>query len=307
METPHGYILAAEGDDIIEIWSGPLSDMDQIDEILQYAREFHHEIDWSVIADAVPEFKRSIDALQYPWEACGVDLLDFHPDIDISSESWGGDCPGHSGVYLRVYVRKAKVSQIEKQVSRLAKAIEKYWSDSGGLDKVADELEQIAEKQAAKASEEARLEKERKEQRAAEHEDHRVQRREETVARVLEFYRHPENLFCYPSEGSSVLAVKEGPTFVMVKAPYKSEESLEDAGLIADALEANGVLVHRIDESSPEGCGHIPHFAGAKRAQVTGWHQTVSVLLGETDQVTMSAELARKKYVDEHRRVDRNG
>ncbi len=97
-------ICVGDGDDMVEFWGGLGVVLDALRELLSAVDLEEVAIDWDRCPfHLFPEFEDFAWGLA-SWDAYFERFLDEHNLADIDSQSWGGDAPGRSGVWIRVWM-----------------------------------------------------------------------------------------------------------------------------------------------------------------------------------------------------------
>lgn len=127
--------LVGEGDDQISDWVSPISDYHRILDVSDLCAESDEAFPLSELNNALKKFGK-------PYKTISVSDLDdltsfleslLAPYFDVTNSSWGGDSPGHSGVFVSAYLQLGHTKELRKILQATDDFIGK-WAESSGLD-----------------------------------------------------------------------------------------------------------------------------------------------------------------------------
>ena len=282
------YISIGSGDDGIEYWEVPFSKpIEVIGSLLLEAESFGFAIEWDDVVKGIPELQERVEHLRG-----GTELIDvveaMSPAIVTTYDQWGGESPGRSGTSVEMLVTPSKKESVLAKLMQLESALKSYW-DTEGFTKEA-ERQELEIKQ-----EHARIERERVERRREEKAKKEQEQKKEWDSLVEQVQRHVDGGSGLFFHSDRLLITPDQGIYVIVEnTVYGRNDGWTS---MSNRLESLGYLVTSIIESYPPDHSRIPYFAGSKRAEVCGWLQSKSLLLGTDGAIDADASSWRERFI----------
>ncbi len=291
--------LIAEGDDWpTEYHRGFDVPARAIEDILLDSESWDLPIKWNLVVKGNPNLKRLLKTLNEIQTLTEFQQVFYQIDgCHVDNHHWGGDMPGCSGVWVKIYAESGKLAMARQIVCELADALAKYWRVSGNEARAKQEMAELKARQEAEAKE--LDERRRQESLACEQERRRglEAQASEVVTTLLEYLNAPNGPY---REIGRFLATEKGVVYVLTLNGmnyFSYHGSFEK--LAVNKLRKCGYKVVEVLENYPPQTGRIPYFAGPMRASVMGWgtRATLLELALETENLDQP-EVVRSSYLE---------
>jgi hypothetical protein len=115
------------GDDVVEHWeNGWEESISSLNELFEQAEEFSLSFEWHKI------FPQNKGHLSF---SNALNLLDELGILIVKRQNWGGDSPGRSGTFIKVYIEKGTIRAVKKAIANTTQLVTNYF-ELKGYDKV---------------------------------------------------------------------------------------------------------------------------------------------------------------------------
>jgi hypothetical protein len=297
MKTKRRFLIAAGDDWPEEYGRGFDVPIQTICDIISESLEWDLPIDWREASQQQPHGIRLLfECLESIDSSCDIyQIFDVIEGCSVTCESWGGDSPGRSGVWVEIHAEEGKLAPARIVVRELATVLRRYWQSSGNAAKADAYMATHRAEQEASAKER----KDKEQQKRLEWEAEQRRKMNDWVTNqlncLLQYLSKPKLLFY---KDGRFLATSDGRIYVLTENSmrYYSYDGSEEQKVVKE-LRKRGYRVIEVAERYPPGTSRIPYFAGALRKFAMGWKTRKTLL---TADARLSSELKPEAVRDSY-------